>query len=256
MHLFAQTMLDAWKLYGDSKLGDEIQSEQVYRWKIELNGEVTTDEDFTIWEYLYPYALPGCWSTFDLVVALGIMDCKLSEDDAREYDLLYVGGGSGRFASAVAQWDKPLKCFSVDLSPQSVELMQLRNVPCALMDGHDMSALEDNSFPLVVLSPWSMGSSEDTAKLVAEAARVASEKVIATGWLGGAHGDEQPVTYRETMTAWNGETETHEITARHYNHFLSLFAEHSMVPIVTKTFLALDENPDELSWIIEVGFSD
>ncbi len=248
-------MLEVWKLYGDTFLGQPVlpaRPEYIYEWSTTINGEIE-ESVCSIGEYLCPHAVPGLWNTWDLVVALAILNCELSVDPEREWDMLYVGGGSGRFHNATAAWTPPRKCFCIDKSAHAVELMELRGVPCELMDGHDMSGFDDSSFPLVVLSPWSLDSSTDPETLVAEAARVASAAVIVSGRLID-YGDETPTTYTDTMTNWQGETQDRVGTARHHDHVLGMFAAEGMSPLVARTFLPLAERPNDPAWLIEVRF--
>jgi len=254
MSLWGKSLLDAWRLFGDGKLGQEITAKNLYRWTTKIGDVVVDDGEYTFFEYLFPRALVGMWGLFDLVIALAILDCELSVDRQRTWDMLHVGAGSGRLTSAVSSWKAPLRCYSIDNDPSAITLMEARDVPCEWMDAHDMSAFADDSFPLVVISFWMISQSTDIETLIAECARVASEKVIVAGWFAKGLGHERPVKVVETMTDWQGNTEDYSTTAWHRDHVLRLFAAESMKPTVTRTFLTLDAKPDEISWLVEVGF--
>lgn len=247
MSLFPKAMLVAWKAYGDAHIGDEIQPLHIYNWMSEINGVQTDDAtSFALWDYLSDEPLSGGWMTHDLTVADAIKEANM--------DFLYIGGGAGRFAKAALSWGLVGHC--IDHSPDAIELMTLRGVPCDLMDGNDMSAYADNSWPLVVISPWSFSGSPDPTQILSEAARVAEQKVIVSDWQVSALPNPplgtwpEPVDVRETIE-WNGETEQRDGKAYHLNHVLSMLDDVGMVPDKSIQFLADLERLDIFSWLVE-----
>ena len=93
---------------------------------------------------------------------------------------LYVGAGSGR----VPRWllSNGIPCAAVDNSPDAIELMGRRGIPCELMDACAMTFADDSHERVILHSDGLMDSFEDPADCIAEAARVASSRVLVMGY--------------------------------------------------------------------------
>lgn len=233
--LFPKAMLAAYNAHGSMQIGDEIRPEHLYRYKLEVGGDVVVDDEWALWEYLADSTVG--WRTYDLTVADAIEKIGL--------DLLYVGGGSGRFAKACAGWG--LNCHSIDSAPDAIELMRLRGVSKDLMDGNAM-AFNDSDYPLVVIAPAAFDGSDDPTALLAEVARVASDAVLVSGWTRNPVTGET-VTYKETIT-YQGEEEMRNATSYHWTTVEDMLVSAGMSVAKTVTFLASADS-SEVSWLIE-----
>ena len=95
-----------------------------------------------------------------------------------------------------------------------------------------------------------------TNRGLTEAARVASECIIISGWWAGDNSVfSDPIVYQERMTAWDGETEDSESTSYHWDHGAVMVTDAGMVvDTLTRFLIDPDRWPNTTSWLIEARF--
>lgn len=231
MDLFPKALLAAYKAHGPCSEGMVMEPVHLYDWSTKYEDHEVSFPA-ALWEYLSDSPLPG-WSIPYLTILTAIQEAGLN--------VLYVGGGSGRMAKAMEAYG--LTCHCIDVSPDAIELMELRGVSCSLMDGHSMT-FEDGAFPLVVIPHDTFGTNNPQG-LIKEAVRVASSKVIIAGW----EAAPDPVEVTETMT-WQGETEVSNSWAYHSDSVETMLEDEGATVVKVVKFLSNPEFP-EVSWLIE-----
>ena len=252
MRLFARAMNEAHKAYGDMCIGSEIRRIHEYQWTFSVNGELVRDDKTTLWDFLcdHPYdprveveppaRAADNWQRYNVVAFEALEQCRR--------DMLYLGAGAGRFSRAVETL-LGLSCTNVDNSPEAIELMARRGIDAQLMDAYDLT-FEDNSFPLVVVTPWAFDN--DPEALLRGAGRVASERVIISGFQ--LSEDLDPVPYSETMD-WEGETDSRSAFAYHHEHVIAMLGAVGMEPDQVCVFSEDLDHPHNLSWLLEARFA-
>lgn len=234
--LFPKAMLQAHKLYDDWYRGRILEPEIEYIMTSKgPDFDVTTGASF--WDHLCNDPLQG-WTLMDMTFASFLLTI--------EGNILYVGGGSGRFSKWLESHGR--ECYTIDSSPEAIELMGRRDVECELMDGMDMS-FAANSYPVVVIGGDVLDCYEDPTPFIKEAARVASERIVYCGYIREGQTDDK-IEYDWSME-WMGETDTIKAYYQHHEYMKGLAEAEGMNFERLRTYLP-DESKPDLSWILEM----
>lgn len=234
--LFPKAMLHAHKLYDDWYRGRILEPELDFIMTSKGPGiDVTVGGCF--WDHLCNDPLQG-WTLMDMTFASFIQ--------TTEGNVLYVGGGSGRFSKLLESWGR--ECYSIDSSPDAIELMERRGVLCALMDGANMS-FADGSFAIVVIGGDVLDCYEDPTPFIREAARVASDRIVYCGYMREGQTNDK-IEYDWTME-WMGETDTIKAYYQHHEYMRGIAEAEGMGFVRLRTYLP-DETQPDLSWILEM----
>ena len=240
MSITAEALLACYQAHGDCVPGTEVRPLHHYTWTVTRPDDSVEVLPCAWCDHLMndPNPLNSGWVTADLTTANAIQDC--------DRDALYLAAGAGRFAKFIESLGRT--CHSIDIAPEAIELMTLRGVSSELMDAQAMT-FADNSYPLVIVGYGLLGVSSDPAGLMAEAARVASERVIVTDW-----GDfDEPYSVTEKLE-WNGKEQSWVAASYGVDQALQWLADAGAAVVYKK--VAFLDNPEltDASWLVEVGF--
>lgn len=168
---FAKFLNEAHRVTGDTR-GNEIPHAILFHQvTCETPLGSVVDQPMCVWKYLCDHPSDG-WLTEYLVLANWLASAPMPT--------LYVGAGSGRIVKFLLA--KGMDAIGIDNSDDAIELMERRGVPCEKMDGAAMTYADDSHDRVVVHSDGVLDSVTDVGPLLTEAARVASERVIVTGY--------------------------------------------------------------------------